>query len=200
MKYTMFFLQILFTLLILIGCQCASCTKDNSNPNIPDSIFVKGDLYIQSKTGKTFFDNYIFRNYSESQNLDDYFELHYALSDPEKDFVHGKILFYVDTTGNHLERYEDVGIPNCLGVPLSCEFNLTKEEAIEIAKRENLKEGIRPWDVSFRWDADVDMYVWHILVTLREIKSEQMFKANGEEMMIAPANGEVLKYREWNIF
>jgi len=174
--------------------------KENTNPEIPDSLFVKGDLYIQSKTGQVFFDNYIFRNYQESQRISDFYELRYALADPEKDYVFGKILFYVDSTGNHLEKYETVGIPNCLKVPLSCQFNLTKEDAIVVAQRENLKEGIRPWDITFRWDAELDMYIWHIITTLYELKNENMHKANGEEMMIAPANGEILKHREWNIF
>jgi hypothetical protein len=189
----------IFSIIFISSCYCSNCIKQDNNPDIPDSIFVKGDQFIISKTGQNFFDNYIFRNYPESQKISNFYELHYSINDSEREFILGKILFYVDSNGTHLSNYETRGIPDCITIPESCIFKITKEEAIKIAKHENLKKGIKPWSISFRWSAEFNMYLWHIISTTSELENEHIQKAEGEEILISPSNGEVLKLREWHI-
>lgn len=118
----------------------------------------------------------------------------------EKDFVNERITFRTDTNGTVLERYDIYGIPNCVVNPKECEFNITKKEAVDIAKENDLPEGIKDWEVSFRYSGKLERYVWHILATTSEMKTDDINKASGEEIIIDPFDGEVLEHRKWNIF
>ena len=192
----------LFAVIILgaISCSCPKCSKQENISDVPNLIYAEADIYLSQKTGEKFFEEYIYRNYSKAKALEGKYEVHYALTDPDRPYVYGDIYFYLDTDGKILEEYEQYGIPQCKAIPETCEFNLDKDEALSIAKEAGLAEGIRPWDAAFRWSAELNMYIWHILSTTSERGKKKNYKASGEEIMISPYNGEVLKHRKWNIF
>jgi hypothetical protein len=181
-------------------CSCSNCGKENEIYDIPPKVVRKANTFIKSKTGESFFSNYVSLNMLKSKATKNGFFMHYNLRMLEKDFVDEDITFRVDSSGNLIKKYDISGIPNCIENPKECEFNLTKKEAIKIAKEYDLPDGIRDWEVSFRYSNELDRYVWHILATTSETKTDDTNKAQGEEIMIDPADGEVLKHREWNIF
>lgn len=166
---------------------------------VPDSIISKCNDFVISKTGRDFFDKYISFNYQSSQKTGDKYYINYIYRDLDKEYIDEKITFMVDTTGSVLKNLEISGIPEVKKHPEQCEFNLRKDQAVDIAIAEELPEGVGEWQVSFRWSAEFKRYVWHILTTISEMGSGDNYKAKGEEIILSPANGDIIARREWNI-
>lgn len=189
----------LFNIFYLAGCTCTSCSQDNAKVAVPDSIFSVGDKFIISKAGEEFFSEFIHRDFLNSKEHENFYELIYRFKIIDKEFIDEKIQFFVDKKGNVLQDHDIIGIPDCWSDSRNCEFNIDKNKAVEIASENNLEEGIRDWDVSFRWSAEHGKYVWHILTTIGEIGSGDFYKANGKEIFIHPYDGSVIQIRSWRI-
>lgn len=185
--------------IMIYSCSCLSCGKSDYMIQVPDSIFSKANKFIISAVGKDFFDKYIHPDYINSRSFNGSYELHYIFRMLEHDYVDEIIYFAVDSSGKVLDKYDIIGIPNCRDEPESCEFNIDRSKVLEIARSEGVSEGVRDWEVSFRWSSELGMYIWHILSTTSEMASEKSYKADGEEMMISPYDGTVLKFRKWSI-
>ncbi len=193
-------MAIILLIFTLAYCTCKTCQqKDEFIISVPDSIFVKGDQFISSKVGDEFFKNNFFRDFVFSKKIGSEYYLRYNYRSLDYDFVDEPVYFWTDSLGNVIPNKEIVGIPNCLYSPELCEYAIDREDAIHIAKDEGLAKGVREWDVSFRWNAELKSYIWHILSTTWEIGSGDNYKAKGEEIMIDPVSGSVLKKREWQI-
>jgi len=196
-------LKIFLSAVVIFGalsCSCPKCSKRENVSGVPNLIYSQADIYLSSKTGEKFFEEYFYRDYTKAKALDGKYEVHYTLTDPARPYVYGDVYFYLDLKGKVLENYEQYGIPQCKTMPETCEFNINKQEALTIAKDAGLIKGIRPWDAAFRWSPELNMYIWHILSTTSERGTKRNYKASGEEIMISPYNGEVLKHRKWNIY
>lgn len=189
-----------FILVLIVSCSCKTCDRQaDFQISVPDSIFNSGDRFIISKVGKEFFKENFFRDYIFSKKLTDGYYLRYNYRRLDYSFVDEPVYFFVDTLGNVRTEREIIGIPNCRYTPEFCDYKINEEEAIAIAKENELAEGIRPWDVSFRWETTFNRYIWHILATTWERGSGDNYKAKGEEIIIDPIDGSVLKIREWYI-
>lgn len=190
------------SMIYFAGCSCSSCGKQNSESvevQIPDSIFAVGDNFIVHKTGEKFFGEYIYRDFINSKEHENFYELIYRFKIVDKEYVDEKIQFFIDKKGNVLQDHDVVGIPDCRSDSRNCEFNVDKESALEIASENILDEGVREWDISFRWSPEHGKYVWHILTTINEIGSGDFYKANGKEIFIHPFDGSVIQIRSWRI-
>jgi hypothetical protein len=99
-----------------------------------------------------------------------------------------------------MENRDIVGIPRCLNYPEECDFNIDEQSAKQIATDMGLKDGVKEWDIAFMWDFKFKRYVWRILSTLNEYGGEENYRANGEEMLVDPNNGEVLALNDWRIY
>ena len=192
------FLSVLFIILEIIysACSCKSCSEKNIVLQVPESIFSKTDGYIQSKTGNTFFAEFIHADYIGSMKKNGKYEVKYNFRMLAFDFVDEEITIITDSLGNIIN---ESGIPNCMLRDEGCRFSIDRERAIEIGHKNNLPDGVKKWAVEFRWSSDVDQYIWHIIVTKSEFGSNENYKAEGEELMIDPVNGEVIKHRAWSI-
>lgn len=189
---------LLFTFYFLLSsCSGSSCTKVETN--IPQDIFESGNNFIISKTGNDFFNKYITPDFSKSVEVPSGYFLAYKLSMTEKPFVNGSIRFTVDSSGNVLTEKEISGIPDCILSPENCEFNIDEQQAINIAKENNLEVGIKEWRNSFMWSSDYNKYVWQILSTLKESIGDFGYRGNGSEIIIDPNSGEVLSKKDWRI-
>lgn len=192
----------MISIIYFAGCSCSSCGQQNSEVvevQIPDSIFSAGDKFIIHKTGEEFFGEYIHRDFINSKEHENFYELIYRFKIVEKGYVDERIQFFVDKKGNVLQEHDIVGIPDCWKDSRNCEFIIDKERAVEIANENNLDEGVREWDISFRWSHEHGKYVWHILTTINEIGSGDFYKANGKEIFIHPYDGTVIQIRSWRI-
>lgn len=195
-------IPVIFILFVIVatGCTCKTCRQNSSfTISIPDSIFAAGDNFIESRVGTEFFKHNFFRDYIFSKRVAEGYYLRYNYRSLDYDFVDEPVFFFVDTLGMVLKNKEIHGIPNCRYAPEECVYNINEEEAIQIAQRDSFPEGIRPWDVSFRWEASLNKYIWHIISTTWEAEGSNGSRAKGEEIMIAPQTGEILKHREWYI-
>jgi hypothetical protein len=198
--FKLIFIPIGFLLTLIIGysCSCSSCSKEEQ-ADVPLNVLNKANEFIITKTGEEFFNKYITPDFSRTKYIPPYYEMEYRFYMPEKDYVLGKIKFTVDTTGNVIETREVTGIPNNKKKPYECNFTVNKDSAIQIAKENGLKKGIKDWDVGFIWNPQRQIYVWHVLSTLHEMKGDIGYRGNGQEAIISPVTGEVLEMHDWKI-
>lgn len=182
---------------LLVSCSGSSCVKNEAN--IPPEILEKGNQFIITKTGEEFFNQYISPDFSKFKQLANGYFLAYRFTIPEKPFVNGSIRFTIDSLGNVLSDKEISGIPDCIHSPEDCEFVIDEQQAVRIAKENDLDEGIKEWRKSFMWNSTYNKYVWQILSTLKESVGDFGYRGNGIEMIIDPNSGEVLALTEWRI-
>lgn len=180
------------------SCSCEACLK-NESLKIPIEVLEKSNAFIESKVGLDFFKENILLDYERCQADSPYYEMHYRLRMKNKDYVDEDIHFTVGQDGRIVFEKEITGLPECLDQPETCRFNIDKEEAIKIAGLKGLKKGIRDWDISFRWEETSGQYVWHILSTLFDGVSSEGKRTGGEEILIDPSDGSVIRKSEWVI-
>lgn len=182
-------------LILFYSCTCSTC---GNNSDVPDEIFNKTNSYLIQQLGADFFELYIFPNYEQSLKKNDLYEVRYHFVMDEYDFVNEEILIITDKDGNVTGKYPPSGIPTCVNEN-GCDFKINKTSAVRIAEEFGLAKGIKEWVVEFRWSEVVNKYVWHIIATIKEFGTKESYKADGEEVMIDPVSGLVLKHREWRI-
>ncbi len=189
----------LITIIFLTGCYCKTCLKNSYDFEFSESAINNAANYIIEKTGEPFYDNYIFPDYINSKKIGDYFELHYILTIPEKDYIKEPIVFTTDINGKVIEKYEIIGIPDCKDSPEDGTFNITPNEAEQIAITNGMNKGIKPWKIDFMWSPEYAKYVWYVLSVKSEMNYEDNYKASGEEMVINPYDGKIIIHRNWDI-
>lgn len=183
--------------ILIYSCSCP-CEKKDA-PNVPLNVLHNANAFVISKTGETFFNNYITPDYKLTKHAPPYYEMAYRLYIPEKPYVNTKISFTVDGSGQVVENKDIIGIPDCAKNPSGCDWKIDEAKAISIAKVNKLEEGIKDWKIQFIWNPERTSYVWHILTTIREFKSDFGYRGSGKEMLIDPVNGEVLAVTGWQI-
>ena len=191
-------LSFLITLLIGYSCSCSSCSKEDQSV-VPEEVFNKANSFIISKTGQEFFNKYITPDFAKTRYNPPYYEMAYRFYMPEKDYVVATIKFITDSTGNVLKDKDIIGIPDYLQNPDECNFIVDRDSAIKIARENGLKEGIKDWEVGFIWNPQRQIYVWHVLSTLNEMKGDIGYRGNGQEAIISPVSGEVFEMHDWKV-
>lgn len=192
----------LLLLTIIISSLFFSCSGSHyyyNGTDIPTYIFKKANKFISSKTGESFFENYIKPDLDKCIKLKDGYFLSYKLYMPEKPFVEGEIRFTVDTLGNVNQNLEIFGIPECVQNPSDCKFTIDEKSARLIAKQNGLEKGIKDWKCTFIYDPAFGKYVWNINSTLTENEGEFGYRASGQEMIIDCSSGKVLAIKDWKI-
>jgi hypothetical protein len=196
-KLKFFFLVISISL--LSGCYCKTCLKSSYDFELSEEAENNISNFIIEKTGKEFYDNYIFPDYINSKKVGENYELHFILTIPGKEYVKEPIVFTTDANGNVLEKYEIIGIPDCKDTPEDGTFNLSEKEVEELAIKYGMAKGIKPWKIDFMWSAEFAKYVWYVLSVKSEMHYEDNYKASGEEMIINPYDGKLIIHRNWDI-
>lgn len=193
------FIVFLLLPLLLSFTYCSGSKSDQKQTNIPTYVLESGKRFISSKTGKSFFDNYIQPDYDNCRKTEKGYFLSYKLIIPEKPFVNGQIRFTVDTLGNVIQTLEIFGIPDCIKNPEDCQFNIDEKSARAIAEQNGLEKGVKDWKVTFLFDPMIGKYVWNINTTISQSEGEFGYRASGKEMIIDSSSGEVLFINEWKI-
>jgi hypothetical protein len=186
-------------ILISIGidaCSCSSCSRQVETV-VPSELLIKADDYIKQSTGNDFFEKYISPDFVRTKFTPPYYFLTYRLIMPDKPYVNTIIQFSIDRTGNIIKDRDIIGIPNCMEG--GCNFNITEEQAIKIAKENGLDKGIKPWKTGFLWDPNLKQYTWHILSTSSESQSSEGFKGYGKEIIIDPNSGLIIEMNDWHV-
>ncbi len=178
------------------ACSC-SCTDSQST--VPDNIVKSSNRFIVSRVGQEFLDKYIKPDYQESKKIDSKYYMVYNFRMPDKPYVDSKIKFEVDSTGHIVNQENVIGLPDCGADPGKCEFNINEEQARQIAKDNDFKEGIKDWKVEFKWDPKYNQYVWSILSTFEESQGSNGMRGKGEIMLIDPNSGKVVSTHPWRI-
>jgi hypothetical protein len=194
--------KILLTILILgsaITFYSCSCGCLESQSIVPGDVLKKSNQFIISKTGQEYFDKYIKPDFQETKKSHSQYQMVYNFKIPDKSYVDAKIKFTVDSTGQVTDTKNVSGLPDCLSSPEKCEFNINKEQAIQIAEKNNFAKGIKDWKIEFKWDPEKNQYVWSILSTLQETKSSAGFRGSGEIMLIDPNSGEIISQKPWHV-
>ena len=197
MKFLITTLSIFILAMIINSCTCSTC--GNQESVIPYEVLSKADLFIANQTGSKFFQSYIKPDFTKSKQIENGYFLTYNLFIPEKPFVKGEIRFTVDTLGNVNKKMEIFGIPLCKEFPEDCNFKIDEEAAKNIALKNGLEQGVKPWKFGFLYDVVYKKYVWHVLSTLSESEGEYGYRASGKELIISPSSGEVIQKNDWKI-
>ncbi len=176
-----------------------SCSRADSQSNVPENILKSSNRFIVSMVGQELFDNYIKPDFQETKKINSKYYMVYNFKIPDKPFVDNQIEFEVDSTGHILNRENVIGLPDCEADPGKCEFNVNEEQARQIAIENNFKEGIKDWKVIFKWDPKNNQYVWSILSTLEESQGTNGMRGNGEIMLIDPNSGKVISTDAWRV-
>ncbi|HRN27140.1 MAG: hypothetical protein IT276_09080 [Ignavibacteriaceae bacterium] len=184
--------------LFYAGCSCKPCQEQDES-QIPLSILKKSDQFIVSKTGDEFFKKYITIDFNQSKHIESNYLMVYKFYMPEKLFVDELIRFTADSTGKVLNQYEVVGIPDCNANQYDCDFVVDENTARQIATEYGLPKGIKDWKVDFVWEAKYNKYVWNLFSTLKENKSADNYRAEGEQIVIDPNNASVIYQNSWKI-
>jgi hypothetical protein len=182
--------------LFMNACRCPSCSRQEETV-VPKELLNKANDYIKQRTGNDFFEKYISPDFVRTKFTPPYFFITYRLIIPDKPYVNTVIQFSIDSTGNILKDRDIIGIPNCQEG--GCNFNITEDQAIKIAKDSGLEKGIKPWKTGFLWDSNLKQYTWHILSTAMESQSSEGFRGNGKEIIIDPNSGIVLAMNDWHV-
>ena len=182
--------------LFISACRCPACYRQEETV-VPREILNKTDNFIIQRTGKDYFEKYITADFVKSKYAPPYYNMVYRFVMPEKTYVNELIEFTVDTLGNIVRDRDIVGIPNCM--ESDCNFNITEEQAVQIAKEGGLQKGVKDWKTGFLWDAKLMQYVWHILSTETASESSMGFRGNGKEVIIDPNSGLILAMNDWRI-
>ena len=190
--------QIISAFIFYSGCSCKPCSEQEES-QIPLEVLKKADQFIISKTGNDFLKKYITADFSQSKHITPNYLMVYKLYMPEKSFVDELIRFTVDSTGKILTQYEIVGIPDCNVNPMDCDFVVDEKIAKQIANEYGLPKGIKDWKIDFVWDSKYNKYVWEILSTIKENKSEDYYRLEGEKIIIDANNSKVLSKDSWKI-
>ncbi len=185
---------------VIFSCSTKNVEDSNNSSIVPDSIITKGNDYLISIVGKDFFEQNIKFDREKSSQIKSNYQLYYNFQIAGLEYIDEEIYFFLDNSGKLVEKYDVVGVPNCNRKPEECDFNISKNKAIEISKGEGMQDGIKDWIVDFEWDSQLRRYAWHIRSTYREIGEGEFYKASGEEAIISTNDGKVLKFRKWNIF
>lgn len=185
-------------ILLLEGCKCGSCEKDEE-VNIPLNIIEKGNQIISSKTGDDFFQKYIKINNDASKKLSTGYYLVYNFTIPDKAFINEKITVEIDSAGNLDTNKELYGIPDCSADVKNCTFTITEKEAKDIAIKAGLGRGVKEWKIDFMWNSKVNKYVWYVLSTDTENKGSNGYTGNGVELLIDPADGSIVQQNKWYV-
>ncbi|MGD8305703.1 MAG: PepSY domain-containing protein [Ignavibacteria bacterium] len=200
MKYFKLFPLLLVTAtLSFLICSCRCPCEGKETPNVPMDVLNNANTFIISKTGEAFFNDYITPDFSLTKHADPNYEMVYRLYIPEKPYVNTKITFTVDGKGMVVKDKDIIGIPECTNTPTACNWQINEEAAIQIAKDNELEDGVKDWKVKFVWNPERNMYVWHILTTIREFEGDFGYRGNGKEMLIDPVSGDVLNVTGWQI-
>ncbi len=181
---------------LLSSCSSSSYTKKDANI-VPPGILTKTDNFIIQKTGKDFFEKYITTDFEKTKYVAPYYNMVYRLVIPDKSYVNELITFSVDTIGNIVRDINITGIPNC--VEEDCNFNITEDQAVKIAKDSGLPIGIKDWKTEFTWNSNLNQYVWQIISTDQASESTQGFRGSGKEIIIDANTGLVIAMHDWNI-
>ncbi len=184
---------------LLNSCRCIPC-EQKQEAIVPVNILKNANEIIISRTGEKFFQKYITPDFDliKHDSSGDY-RMVYDFYMPDKQYVDTQILFTVDSTGN-LDREKDIiGIPNCNDYPQECKFNINHSQAEKIAKSAGLVKGIKPWKTGFIWNQKLRRYVWHVLSIISESNDSTGYSGKGEEVVIAPDNGDILEFNSWHI-
>ena len=184
--------------LFYAGCSCKPCQEQDES-QIPLSILKKSDQFIVSKTGDEFFKKYITIDFNQSKHIESNYLMVYKFYMPEKLFVDELIRFTANSTGKVLNQYEVVGIPDCNANQYDCDFVVDENTARQIATEYGLPKGIKDWKVDFVWEAKYNKYVWNLFSTLKENKSADNYRAEGEQIVIDPNNASVIYQNSWKI-
>ena len=192
-----------FVAVAVLGCLYYSCGHTSSNKqmetDIPINIIQEANLFVVSKTGAKFFHNYISLDKIKTKHYPPNYQMVYNLFIPDKPFVKSLITFSVDSSSMVIATRDILGIPNCNKNPALCDWQVDKDSALAIAEEQGLAKGIKDWKIAFLWNPERQMYVWRILTTLREFQGDFGYKGSGKEMLINPANGDVLALTGWQI-
>lgn len=201
MKLQKFLVISIFLMLsgyVLLSCSCSSCSKQDETV-VPLDILTKANRFIISKTGEEFFSNYITPDFARTKHTPPYYEMAYRLYIPEKPYVNTRITFTVDSVGKVIRNRDILGIPSCADFPNQCNWQVDKDSAIAIANKYELEQGVKDWQVGFLWNPERQIYVWHILSTIRETEGDFGYRADGKELIIDPVNGDILAKNDWHI-
>ena len=198
LKYFLFFFVVSALSWVTYSCSCSSCSKEEE-AQVPVDVLNKANKFITSKTGEEFFNNYITPDFVRTKHTPPYYEMAYRLFVPEKPYVNTTITFTVDSVGNVVTNRDIIGIPNCGSHPSQCNWQIDRETALGIAEKYGLEKGIRDWQAGFIWNPERQIYVWHILSTIREFEGDFGYRGSGKEMIIDPVNGDLLAINDWHI-
>lgn len=194
-------LTIIFSSAVLFwaGCSCSNASSKQDETEIPKDIINKANKIISEKTGEEYFTKYISPDYSKSKKIGSNYYLVYRFVMPDKKYVDEEITMSVDSLGNPIEGTPIQGIPNCRTAGDNCSFRIDEAAAMKIAEDNNLEKGIKPWKTDFRWDAELEKYVWSIRTVFSESESSQGYRGSGKEMLIDPNTGAVISTEEWHV-
>jgi hypothetical protein len=191
-----FIISLILMSLFIDACGCSSCSSQEETV-VPSDLLKKANDYIKQRTGNDFFEKYISPDFIRTKITPPYYFLTYRLIMPDKPYVNSVIQFSIDSTGNVIKERDIIGIPDC--IEGGCNFNVTEEQAIKIAKDSGMEKGIKPWKTGFLWDPKLKQYVWHILSTSSESQSSEGFRGYGKEIIIDPNSGLVLEMNDWHV-
>lgn len=178
------------------ACSC-SCTDSQSS--VPDQVLKNSNEFIIAKVGKDFFDKNIKPDFQNTKKIGSQYFMVYSFTMPDKPYVDSKIKFTVDTTGQIVDKENVTGLPDCLSNPEKCRFNINEEQAKQIAKENEFKEGIKDWKVEFKWEPKYNQYVWSILSTLEGSQGSFGFRGSGEILLIDPDSGKIISRDTWRV-
>ena len=126
----------------------------------------------------------------------------------------GLIVVAVDTIGRAIPDYPPFGAPACATTIALCDFRVSADSAVAIAKTSGFPAGNKAWDISFSWTAPAAVgdcppcaghfdygapiqpprYAWRILTRLT---GEAGGAGTGETLWIDANSGVILHRTSW---
>jgi hypothetical protein len=150
------------------------------------------NTFVRDSVGNALFKRAFSLATEDSVHVIDGEDLHYTVrfrfSMPGRPWIDEQAFVVLDSLYTPLPD-RNYGIPVC-STPDACDYRVTAEEVIGIAKTSGLGEGLRPWQVSFHWYAgQVESYIWSIKNVLKEGRDHSA----GDCWILDARNGTILQ-------
>lgn len=205
------FIAVLALLLSASSTSAAPPSDRNAPKRLADSAWVHLNRYVGSRFARRCLSRGALEGYLEHTNPRDStsaagWQFYYDLNVPEAPWVNGQVTVAVDLHGHLTQKYDQshqfnqfaaiTGIGNCARNPALCRFPINREDAIRIARRNGLEEGLRQWDVGFTWYYSQDgRFQWNVSNTL-ELDKDQCSGA-GNIISIDANTGRIVMRSGW---
>ncbi len=185
-KLTYFFLF----LLIIFGCS-SNITKEEENAE--QTVINK----IIEQTSSDFYNSYftpVRKKYFTGDG-----KVHIFLLESISVIEYSDTLEFIVENGSVVNFAKVKGIPDCFEDENNCIFKINKDKLLRYLKDKQVIEPGNEFIAKSIWDDEGKRFLWKVTITKEKFNVGDRVRGKGIFVFVNPANGKIVKTKEWRI-